>query len=87
MGEMIHDYIWRLPITKDLVRKGIIADDNKYVDVINSDKDENMGSTIEGACFIYAFIPDGVKWVHFDIGGSKLDTTLLPVLRSILMII
>ena len=94
-GESINDLMWRLPMTKDLVRKGVIADDNKHVDIINSDKDEKMGSTMEGACFIYAFIPDitgnttgnNVKWVHFDIGGCKLDTPLLPVLRSLLMVL
>lgn len=63
-GELSGDRLWRLPLDENYkeMMKSPIAD------MVNS----NLGGAahpVQGATFLWNFVPEGVKWAHLDIAG------------------
>ena len=66
-AENAGERIWRLPLGKpysDLVRK------THFADLINYGPGKGAGASF-AACFLEAFVPKGVKWLHLDYVGPS----------------
>lgn len=61
-GEKVKDDMWRMPLYSPYkeLNQSSIAD-------INNSSSESYGGAITAALFLQAFVPDTVKWAHFDV--------------------
>ncbi|GMI18348.1 hypothetical protein TrLO_g7893 [Triparma laevis f. longispina] len=64
-GSSVEDPLWRMPLYSGYENrlKGRVSD------LTNVTRDGGLGGAITAALYLQNFVPEGKKWVHFDVNG------------------